>query len=60
MNQNVVVKSNQNTMDTMATIDPTQDPSSIYYIHPSDSAGNRLVSIVFYGTIVLVIGKDRC
>lgn len=31
-------------------IDPTQDPSSSYYLHPSDSASTKLVSVVFDGT----------
>lgn len=35
---------------TKETKDPTQDPSSVYYIHPSDSASNKLVSTVFNGT----------
>ena len=30
--------------------DPTQNPSSVYYLHPSDSASARLVSIVFDDT----------
>lgn len=30
--------------------DPTQNPSCVYYLHPSDSAGTKLVSSVFDGT----------
>lgn len=31
-------------------IDPTQNPSSIYFLHPSDYAGLKLVSTPFDGT----------
>ncbi|CAO2827721.1 unnamed protein product [Amaranthus hypochondriacus] len=31
-------------------MDPTQDPDSVYFLHPSDSASNKLVSIVFDGS----------
>lgn len=33
-----------------ALLDSTQNPSSIYYLHPSDHAGSKLVSIPFDGT----------
>lgn len=32
------------------TSDATQNPSSIYYLHPSDHVGTRLVSTLFDGT----------
>ncbi|XP_057530017.1 uncharacterized protein LOC130808576 [Amaranthus tricolor] len=32
--------------------DPTQDPSSVYYLHPSDSASVKLVLVVFDGTCI--------
>lgn len=35
---------------TTDTKDPTQDPNSMYYIYPLDSASNKLVSTVFDGT----------
>lgn len=35
---------------TSHTMDPTQDPSSHYYLHPSDQASAKLVSIPFVGT----------
>ncbi|CAO2816266.1 unnamed protein product [Amaranthus hypochondriacus] len=31
-------------------IEPTQNPSSPYYLHPSDSASTKLVSVLFDGT----------
>ena len=34
----------------MAAIDPSQNPISPYYIHPSDNPGMKLVSIQFDGT----------
>ncbi|CAO2838684.1 unnamed protein product [Amaranthus hypochondriacus] len=37
-------------MPSDSVLDPTQDPSSIYYLHPSDHAGSKLVSIPFDGT----------
>ena len=30
--------------------DQTQDPSSVYFLHPSDSASTKLVSMVFDGS----------
>lgn len=38
------------TIQNNTTIDSTQNPSSVYYLHPSDSASSKLVSIVFDGT----------
>lgn len=31
-------------------IDPSQDPSSHFYLHPSDNPGIKLVSMKFDGT----------
>ena len=31
-------------------IDPTQDPASVYYLHPSDHVGIKLISTPFDGT----------
>jgi LTR polyprotein gag-polypeptide-like protein len=39
-----------NLSHTPVHSDPTQDPSSPYYLHPSESASTRLVSTVFDGT----------
>ena len=33
-----------------STADPTQDPASIYYLHPSDHASTKLVSNLFDGS----------
>ena len=38
------------THTSKPAIDPTQDPSSVYYLHPSNFASIKLVSIVFDGT----------
>ena len=35
---------------THPDVDPTQDPASIFYFHPSDHAGIKLVSTPFDGT----------
>ena len=35
---------------TKPAIDSTQDPSSVFYLHPSDSAIVKLVSVVFDAT----------
>ncbi|XP_057540647.1 uncharacterized protein LOC130818493 [Amaranthus tricolor] len=35
---------------TNTIIEPAQNPSSVYYLHPSNSASSKLVSIVFDGT----------
>nr|XP_017250991.1 PREDICTED: uncharacterized protein LOC108221639 [Daucus carota subsp. sativus] len=32
------------------TLQPNQDPSSVYYIHPSDASTTQLVSVKFSGT----------
>lgn len=32
------------------TPDPTQDPASLYYLHPSDHASTKLVSNLFDGS----------
>ncbi|CAO2832574.1 unnamed protein product [Amaranthus hypochondriacus] len=50
MSQNEDAKSNQTGQNAEVTSDPTQNLSSTYYRHPSDSASNKLVSIVFDGT----------
>lgn len=34
----------------ISTADPTQDPTSLYYLHPSDHASTKLVSNLFDGT----------
>lgn len=36
--------------NTNQNVDQTQNPGSIYYLHPSDSTSTKLVSIVFDGT----------
>lgn len=35
---------------TSSTIDHTQQPSSLYYLHPADLANTKLVSVLFDGT----------
>lgn len=37
-------------MASATSLDLTQDPSSVYYLHPSDHAGSKLVSTPFDGT----------
>ncbi|CAO2816832.1 unnamed protein product [Amaranthus hypochondriacus] len=37
-------------MPADSQLDPTQNPSSTYYLHPSDHAGSKLVSTPFDGT----------
>lgn len=43
-------QSNQTDQNpTVRAIQPNQDPTSVYYIHPSDSSTNQLVSVKFNG-----------
>lgn len=35
--------------NNLHNLDPTQDPTSPYYLHPSDNPGMKLVSIQFDG-----------
>ena len=50
--------------DTNITTDQTKNSGSIYYLHPSDSASTKLVSVVFDGTCYsnwkrsMIIGLD--
>ena len=41
---------NSSPSQTHTTADPTQNPASIYYLHPSDHASTKLVSNLFDGT----------
>lgn len=41
---------NSSSSHHTSTADPTQDPASIYYLHPSDHASTKLVSNLFDGS----------
>lgn len=41
--------SNEHTRQSRVPLPPNQDPTSIYFIHPSDSNTNQLVSTKFNG-----------
>ncbi|XP_074351759.1 uncharacterized protein LOC141690900 [Apium graveolens] len=41
--------STSNNNNVIPTVDPSQDPTSPYYVHPSDNPGMKLVSLKFDG-----------